>query len=170
MKSHLSLPLSFALVMSLLSMTFATQSTADTIGACVKNSNGKFRLAESAADCRKREHFISWNTQGPAGPTGPTPQCTAVLEQMPYDSSLVKDETYNGTAQAAQRINSCPAPYMRTGATCLASVTSGPALRQSGSDVINGVLHCRGLIGQAESNILRLISYPICTKVELVCE
>ena len=170
MKSHLSLPLSFAIVMSVLSMTFAMQVSADTLGACVKNNNGNMRLANSAEDCRKREHFVSWSIQGPTGPTGPAPQCTAVLEQMPYDSSLVKDDTYDGKAQAAQRINDCPVPYVRTGATCLASVSSGPALRQAGSDVINGVPHCRGLIGQADSNKLRLISYPICTKVELVCE
>jgi len=118
----------------------------------------------SVADCQ--------GTQGQQGPPGPaTNSCTAVLTQMGFDQSLVKDETFNGTAQASHVVNSCPAPYIRTGATCLASVTSGSALRQSGLDTSNfGVLSCRGLIGQADSNVLRLRSYPICTKVDLVCD
>lgn len=124
-------------------------------------------------------------TQGPAGPAGPTGptgpagpatnECTAVLTQLGFTEGIelgveVKDETFSGTGQALQTIGSCPTPYIRTGATCLASVSSGAALRQAGSDTINGVMYCRGLIGQLDSNLLRLRSYPICTKVDLVCD
>ena len=114
--------------------------------------------------------------EGPAGPAGPAAnECTAVLTQLGFTEGLelgveVQDDTYFGKAQALQIIGSCPAPYIRTGATCLASVTNGPALRQAGSDTINGVMYCRGLIGQLDTNVLRLRSYPICTKVDLVCD
>ncbi|HTZ04355.1 MAG TPA: type VI secretion system tube protein TssD [Gaiellaceae bacterium] len=45
-------------------------STTQTINACVK-ANGDIRLVSAAANCRRDETAISWNTVGPAGPQGP---------------------------------------------------------------------------------------------------
>jgi len=44
-------------------------STTQTINACVK-ANGDVRLVSAAANCRRDETAISWNTVGPAGPQG----------------------------------------------------------------------------------------------------
>jgi len=45
-------------------------STTQTINACV-SGNGSIRLVSAAANCRRGESPISWNTIGPAGPQGP---------------------------------------------------------------------------------------------------
>jgi hypothetical protein len=41
------------------------------IHACYHEANGKVRIVESSAECRKQERALDWNQQGPAGPPGP---------------------------------------------------------------------------------------------------
>lgn len=100
--------------------------------------------------------------------------CTPYLEQMPFAPELVIDDTYPSGSNTLQEINSCPVPYTRTGAVCLASRTSdGGFLQQAGTNYINdgSILACRGSLAAAlDDGTVRLISYPICTKVDLVCD
>lgn len=49
---------------------------ADTINACVKQSNGKLRVVADPAQCKANEGAISWNSEGPKGDPGDS-QCVA---------------------------------------------------------------------------------------------
>ena len=51
------------------SFTTSTPST-QVVQACVK-PGGEVRIVQSASDCRKSEHPLSWNVVGPEGPAGP---------------------------------------------------------------------------------------------------
>jgi hypothetical protein len=46
---------------------YAIAAGGGTIHACAKKSNGALRVAKR---CRKSEHTLTWNAQGPAGPRG----------------------------------------------------------------------------------------------------
>lgn len=46
-------------------------ASAQEINACVKNSNGQFRVVEGPEDCNGSEYFISWGMTGPSGERGP---------------------------------------------------------------------------------------------------
>jgi len=39
--------------------------------ACVHHHSGEIRLVDHKAECRRRERFLTWNAEGPAGPAGP---------------------------------------------------------------------------------------------------
>jgi Collagen triple helix repeat (20 copies) len=45
-------------------------SATSAINGCEQNSNGSLRIVTATTDCRSNETSISWNVQGPAGPTG----------------------------------------------------------------------------------------------------
>lgn len=116
---------------------------------------------------------------GPEGPQGPggadgndgdASNCNVVLTQRGYDANLVKDTNEVNGSNANHVVNSCPLPYTRTGASCLASAASG-LLRQAGTDITaSSQLICRGSINSGDSSLfIRLRSYPICMKVELIC-
>ncbi len=60
-----------AILPLILTAFFVSPATADTLGACVKNNSGNIKMADSAAECKNNEYFISWNDQGPIGLTGP---------------------------------------------------------------------------------------------------
>jgi hypothetical protein len=49
----------------------ATRKQDDAIYACVKNTSGRVRVVAPAASCRKNEHTLTWNLQGPQGEAGP---------------------------------------------------------------------------------------------------
>ena len=52
--------------------TWAWAQGADTTYyACVSNTSGAVRMVAEGTTCTKQEHLIAWNSQGPAGLTGP---------------------------------------------------------------------------------------------------
>jgi type VI secretion system secreted protein Hcp len=57
------------LVAGLATYSWAASSAGQTINACSDN-DGKLRLVSAAADCKKGETPLSWNTVGPVGPAG----------------------------------------------------------------------------------------------------
>src|SRR5260221_11035491 len=47
-----------------------TLSFAEPINACYNNRNGALRRVIEATQCANGESFVSWNSEGPAGPAG----------------------------------------------------------------------------------------------------
>lgn len=47
-----------------------TSATNDKLVACAKKKGGALRLVVAAKDCRKTEHAVTWNQQGPRGLPG----------------------------------------------------------------------------------------------------
>ncbi len=48
-----------------------TPTLADTINSCYHKSTGALRIVSTATDCKNNETFLSWNSVGPQGATGP---------------------------------------------------------------------------------------------------
>jgi hypothetical protein len=61
----------FGVVFTLLLVFGINSAVADIINACVHRTNGKVRIVSGPGDCKKTEHFQSWNEQGPQGHPGP---------------------------------------------------------------------------------------------------
>ncbi len=74
MKRRIAIGAALVAVLAAAATTYALAasgaSTTQTINACV-NGEGNIRLVSAAANCRRGESPISWNTVGPAGATGP---------------------------------------------------------------------------------------------------
>jgi hypothetical protein len=49
-----------------------TGSSPATINACEQSVSGNIRIVPSAGGCRTNETALSWNTEGPTGPQGPS--------------------------------------------------------------------------------------------------
>ena len=73
MKRRIAIGAALVAVLAAAATTYALAasgaSTTQTINACV-SGNGSIRLVSAAANCRRGESPISWNTVGPAGPAG----------------------------------------------------------------------------------------------------
>ena len=52
-----------------------------TIKACAAKSDGALRVVSSAGDCTRHEKSLSWNTRGPAGPSGVVAMASVALPQ-----------------------------------------------------------------------------------------
>jgi len=74
MKRRIAIGAALVAVLAAAATTYALAasgaSTTQTINACV-NGEGNIRLVSAAANCRRGESPISWNTVGQPGPTGP---------------------------------------------------------------------------------------------------
>ena len=68
MKRYLAV---FTVIVLAFASSVAIASDDNTILACVKNWNGQLRIVDSFDDCRRWEHEVSWNSEGPMGPAGP---------------------------------------------------------------------------------------------------
>jgi hypothetical protein len=44
--------------------------TADVINACVATASGRVRVVDAAGSCKRKEHPLAWNTEGPSGAPG----------------------------------------------------------------------------------------------------
>jgi len=54
-----------------LEASLSLAQTADTlINACVASAGGRVRVVDAGAACKRKEHPVSWNAQGPAGEPG----------------------------------------------------------------------------------------------------
>jgi type VI secretion system secreted protein Hcp len=73
MKRRIAIGAALVAVLAAAATTYALAasgaSTTQTINACV-NGEGNIRLVSAAANCRRGESPISWNTVGPAGAPG----------------------------------------------------------------------------------------------------
>jgi len=73
MKRRIAIGAALVAVLAAAGTTYALAasgaSTTQTINACVR-ANGEVRLVSAAANCRRDETALSWNTVGPAGPQG----------------------------------------------------------------------------------------------------
>jgi hypothetical protein len=58
------------LAASALPIAQADENPIGAIHACVKNGDGQIRIIDGDG-CKKNEHPLDWNAQGPAGPQGP---------------------------------------------------------------------------------------------------
>ena len=62
---------SIVFILAIVLLFAPSHASADTINACVKQSNGKLRVVADPAQCKPNEGAISWDTEGPQGPQGP---------------------------------------------------------------------------------------------------
>ncbi len=53
-----------------ISLAIANTAIAEMIYACINNSDGTTRIVSSGTTCKKNEHSLYWNQQGPQGDQG----------------------------------------------------------------------------------------------------